>query len=395
MSSGTLLPDDALRESKVLGACTLRDFEIVRVAGVGRRGACFVARCRRAAAAASGAAAAAPVDRLYALKLVLDATDGSYGALLRAPRPDVTVASRAPSHPAIAEYLACFIDAPSPALLALLPADFGAAFGSCSGGSSSSNSSIGSGGVCDRHLRQFAVFEYIDGLTLEEYLDADAPRGVPAGTLRHLARSLLGALAALAAAGIVHRDVEPDNVMVARRGDGGGVGGCGADGGALEDGPCDPTPPRFVLIDLGLAVEVDPATMEDGVFEAGGLPGGSNRCFHAPEVLNVAARAARAAAGGGGGRYHVMPYAKQDVFALGVVLFEAASCGAHPLPGYPDAYVGAAGDVRYDDASIAALPEGCWCAGAAMEALVRRMLCCDPAARVSAAQALEMLEVTS
>jgi len=59
-----------------------------------------------------------------------------------------------------------------------------------------------------------------DGMTLE-CLIRDHPGGVGADTLRRIVGPLLGALAAIHAAGHVHRDVSPDNVIV--RPDGGAV----------------------------------------------------------------------------------------------------------------------------------------------------------------------------
>lgn len=332
-----------LLEARVLGACSLRDYELVRVAGVGRRGMCLVARCAR------GAAAARAPERLYALKLTFDASDGDLPALLALERADVDVASRLPAHPAIAGYLAQFIDAPGAALLrGGAPPEFAAAAAS------------------PGRLAQFTVFEHVEGTTLQAYLAANGPPG-PAVLVR-LARDMLGALAFLAPLGVCHRDVEPDNIMVA------------------AGGP----EPRFVLIDFGLAVSVDPATMADPAFTDGGLPGGSNRHFHAPEVLNVALRAERAArTGRGGGGVHVMPYGRQDVFALGCVLYEAASGGLHPLgPEYPGGFVNGGGDVAYEDSAIGALPREF---GERFAAVVRSMLACDPRARASAAGALAML----
>ncbi len=58
----------------------------------------------------------------------------------------------------------------------------------------------------------FTVFEYIAGRDLAEVLATEGP--LPAPVVIHIARQVLQALREAHAAGIVHRDVKPDNVRV-------------------------------------------------------------------------------------------------------------------------------------------------------------------------------------
>jgi serine/threonine-protein kinase len=62
----------------------------------------------------------------------------------------------------------------------------------------------------------YYVMEYLEGPTLEELVKEDGP--LPPGRAVHLLRQLCGALAEAHAAGLVHRDLKPGNVIVARLG---------------------------------------------------------------------------------------------------------------------------------------------------------------------------------
>jgi len=62
----------------------------------------------------------------------------------------------------------------------------------------------------------YFVMEYLDGPTLEELVKASGP--LTASRVVHLLRQLCGALAEAHAAGLVHRDLKPGNVIVATLG---------------------------------------------------------------------------------------------------------------------------------------------------------------------------------
>ena len=67
----------------------------------------------------------------------------------------------------------------------------------------------------DRALGLYLVFEYVEGLTLKQRV-AQGPLGPE--TVKRMALELGGALAMAHEAGILHRDVKPENVMLARTG---------------------------------------------------------------------------------------------------------------------------------------------------------------------------------
>ena len=62
----------------------------------------------------------------------------------------------------------------------------------------------------------YYVMEYLDGPTLEELVRQAGP--LPPGRVVYLLRQLCGALAEAHAAGLVHRDFKPGNVIVATLG---------------------------------------------------------------------------------------------------------------------------------------------------------------------------------
>jgi len=67
------------------------------------------------------------------------------------------------------------------------------------------------------HKDYYMVLEYLDGRTVQRELDVDGPFS-PARVV-HIARQSLRALGAAHAAGLVHRDVKPENILLMRQGE--------------------------------------------------------------------------------------------------------------------------------------------------------------------------------
>lgn len=134
---------------------------------------------------------------------------------------------------------------------------------------------------------QYLVMELVDGPTLAERM-ATGP--IPAGQLAGIARDLAEGLAAVHAAGIVHRDVKPSNVLLAPR--------SSRSGSAWT----------AKLADFGIAY-----TLGDSRLTSPGMVLGT-LTYMAPEQLTDAD-----------------PGTPVDVFALGLVLIEALT----GEPAYP------------------------------------------------------------
>ncbi len=137
--------------------------------------------------------------------------------------------------------------------------------------------------------RYFITMEYVPGPNLKEYVREHAP--LPEEEVRRLAGQLLEGLGAAHAVGLIHRDMKPQNVLVA------------ADG-------------RLKIADFGIAKAVGDA----GVTEAGVTVGTAH--YMAPEQVCG---------------YEVSPRA--DLYAVGVMLYEMLT-GVLPFDG--DAPIGVA-----------------------------------------------------
>jgi WD40 repeat protein len=179
---------------------------------------------------------------------------------------------------------------------------------------------------------ELVSMEYVEGMTLAEVLRRRGPLDLPEAA--GIAAQFLAGLEAIHQAGLVHRDVKPENIMLTRTG-------------------------RVVLMDFGLA---KPATDDLDHSIAGTRP------YMAPESLQ------------GRGLHATI-----DIFAAGLVLAEMISVG------------GSGGQTTREDLWAGAreepprLPDGLW------RPVLLRAIACDPASRHPSAQALAraLEEVTS
>ena len=184
-------------------------------------------------------------------------------------------------------------------------------------------------GIFER--RPFIVSEYVDGPSLIEVVEQLGPRG--GATLERIAIATLTALGAVHAAGMVHRDFKPGNVLLG------------------PDGP--------VLIDFGLAAVPGMTTMGPSGQVAIGTP-----AFMAPEQL--AAERVTAAA---------------DMWSWAVTM---AFAGTGELPFKGESLTATAFAILHSEPNVGRLPEP-------LGSLVHRCLNKDPALRPSARGALSEL----
>jgi predicted Ser/Thr protein kinase len=175
--------------------------------------------------------------------------------------------------------------------------------------------------------RPFIVSEYVNGPSLIEVVERDGPRNGP--TLERLAVATLTALGAVHAAGMVHRDFKPANVLLG------------------PDGP--------VVIDFGVASVPGMTTALSGQVAVG------TPAYMAPEQL-LGSRATAAA----------------DMWSWAVSMTFAGT-GMLPFNGESLTAMGFA--ILHGQPSVHGLPEP-------LGSLVRRCLSKDPAARPSARDAL-------
>jgi serine/threonine-protein kinase len=185
----------------------------------------------------------------------------------------------------------------------------------------------------------FIVMERVVGPTLEQEM-AGGP--LPAGRVRRLGEEVLAALGAAHAAGLVHRDVKPANVLLA------------PDGSAK-------------VADFGIAkafADEGATAGQTDLTTAGQMLG--TLSYMAPERL--AGRPATV---------------QSDLYSVGVVLYEALT-GARPFAGEtPIAMVRA-----IDQASPAPLPQRCPGLDAALIAVVERAMAKNPEDRFVSAAAM-------
>jgi serine/threonine-protein kinase len=133
----------------------------------------------------------------------------------------------------------------------------------------------------DEGIGPFLVFEYVPGSTLKQIVRS---RGaLPPAEVMAVVRQIADALEIAHAAGIIHRDVKPDNILVS------------------EDG-------RAKLADFGVARVPDAALTKEGQFL--GTP-----CYAAPETLAKGTYSARS-----------------DLFSFAAVMYELV-CGVRAFPG--------------------------------------------------------------
>lgn len=132
--------------------------------------------------------------------------------------------------------------------------------------------------------RSVLVLEYVAGEDLRHHL-ASAPLAIP--QLLAIAQDLAEGLAAAHAAGIIHRDLKAENVMIAHDG-------------------------RAVILDFGFAKLFDPDHRQESTLTAAGERPGT-LCAMSPEQVVGAPCDHRS-----------------DLFALGVLMYEMAT-GRHPF----------------------------------------------------------------
>jgi serine/threonine protein kinase len=189
----------------------------------------------------------------------------------------------------------------------------------------------------------FIAMEWVDGPTFRKLIDAGP---VATSEAIYLSAQAARALAAAHAAGILHRDIKPDNIML-------------QNDGVLK------------VLDFGLARLAGPVRLEPDAMGANGTISGTlsgTLPYMPPEIL----RGETATSG-------------SDVFSLGALLYELWT-GEHPFSGETPLDVFEAIECR-DVPALSTLRPGI---PAEIDTLILRMLDRDPIQRPSACQALQV-----
>jgi tRNA A-37 threonylcarbamoyl transferase component Bud32 len=190
----------------------------------------------------------------------------------------------------------------------------------------------------------FHVMELLEGETLGGWLERTASR--PVATIARVGHVVAGALAAAHAAGLVHRDIKPGNIMLV------------------------PGPPGAKLLDFGVAKLGDPSAAEEELARTGDNLILGTPAYMAPEQILAPASVSGAA----------------DVYSLGVVMYEALSL---TLPHEGDSV--AKHLIAISSTPPRSLREKCPAVPAALAEVVMRCLDREPGARPSAAAVAEAL----
>lgn len=189
----------------------------------------------------------------------------------------------------------------------------------------------------------FLAMEWVEGSTFRQLMNAGAAQSADANNWSEQA---CGALAAAHAAGILHRDIKPDNIMLRKDG-------------------------LVKILDFGLARLAGPVCIEPASIGASGTISGTlsgTLLYMSPEILRgeTASNAS-------------------DVFSLGALLYELWT-GRHPFAGETPLDVFEAIECRVVEIPSvlsAGVPPD-------IDSLILRMLDRDPAQRPSAAEAREV-----
>jgi len=243
----------------------------------------------------------------------------------------------------------------------------GDASGGAGGGAGAEEMPGAGGGGIQRRPALFMPIEYFP-MNVKQWRALFPQALLPWPLMKLAARDILEGVWHLHWHGVVHRDLKLDNVVVddpAVHLSVAEVHSSSSSTHAVERVPT--SMPRFVLIDLGCAHAgaVDPPEVDHSPPACGMAPGavvpareqevqdalddtlkaeadgpGGNMDHLAPEVSNAWAageillQSTSAAERRRAVRNHMVPYGLQAVFATGVLLYELATGGRHPIPSY-------------------------------------------------------------
>lgn len=345
---------DESKDCEVLKCCTVYEFEPSTRLGAGDFGSVLLVHCKNTKLANPG--------KLYALKVMYNYAGLTTKGVRSTFEVEFLQYQKFPPHPNIVRCWHCFTNPIPIAVSCLIPQPAWEEMLKATGDVSGRSMPTTMYGVFDYYprnatsLRDKAAPITVDGVT---YMI------LPPLRFRQAADDVLSGLRHLEAHNILHRDIKPDNVLIA------------------EDG-------RLCVCDLGESLSI-----QDGnkvVILPRDSPGG-NHLHAAPEVIDVVLAFARDPLL----MSSAVDYTGQAVFEAGVLLWELAT-GQHPIVGgYPLSFrdpllpgpVRYSSDVLMANVSVKAMQQAGYPHG--FVELLQSMIVCDASQRPTLTQAHERL----
>ena len=324
-----------LLEQQLLTKSQAKDFTVSHLLGTGQHGMVIAATCKRLGLPNP--------KKLYAVKLLFNFTHEYTSVLSNQYENEWLILSRLLPHPNIIRYWSQFISSIPDEFLEYMPIEMQKLV-----------DRVNSHGERVRRKGQFLVLDYYPR-TMQDYIMKSADTPLQVDTLLRFSIQITEGVQYLEQQHICHLDLKLANVLL------------------TEDF-------QLVLCDFGCAVQFPDASFFLQWHH--GINVGGNRAHLSPEVLSQFHKCRRDSK-----TYRTLCYKGQPAFALGVIIYELATRGDHPLGDYPLGHT-TDGIVQYMSSDMSPLPS---CYPQQLADLIKQLLDPNPATRLDISSALRTL----